>query len=230
MSPEVTQKRLSKEQKTGFVLLLLFGLMAIMLAFLQMRHNLYAPFIEQKIVSNLEAKPVYSFFDDQTRLQQIDTDQDGLNNYEEIQFYQTSAYIPDTDSDGIDDKTEIEQGTDPLCPEGDACDRFSASGPASSVSSSSISPLIDTADTPSDIFGGAVETVQDTIPEETAPPQELIDLVTSDPNYVRQLLRSSGQISEAELNQFDDQTLLDLAAQLVAEYQSGELDASASVQ
>ncbi|TAK04007.1 hypothetical protein EPO34_02510 [Patescibacteria group bacterium] len=54
-----------------------------------------------------------------------DTDQDGLSDYDEQNVYRTSAYLKDSDSDGIDDKTEVLAGNDPNCPLGKECGRGS---------------------------------------------------------------------------------------------------------
>lgn len=54
--------------------------------------------------------------------QSLDSDGDGLNNFEESAQYGTSAYLVDTDSDGIGDAQEIADGTDPTCPEGGDCE------------------------------------------------------------------------------------------------------------
>lgn len=51
----------------------------------------------------------------------IDTDGDGLSDYDEINIYGTSPYLEDTDSDGISDYDEVMRGSDPLCPEGKSC-------------------------------------------------------------------------------------------------------------
>lgn len=50
-----------------------------------------------------------------------DTDQDGLNDYEELYLYRTSPYLADTDGDTYSDALEIKNGTDPLCAEGKIC-------------------------------------------------------------------------------------------------------------
>lgn len=48
-------------------------------------------------------------------LKKLDTDKDGLNDYDEISIYGTSAFLDDSDGDGYGDKTEILTGHDPLC-------------------------------------------------------------------------------------------------------------------
>lgn len=44
---------------------------------------------------------------------ELDTDGDGLNDYEERAIYQTYWYEPDTDEDGFDDNTEVINGYSP---------------------------------------------------------------------------------------------------------------------
>ena len=53
--------------------------------------------------------------------QTVDTDTDGLSDYDEMYVYGTSPYLEDTDSDGISDAEEIKKGSDPNCPEGGNC-------------------------------------------------------------------------------------------------------------
>ncbi len=50
-----------------------------------------------------------------------DTDHDGLSDFDEQYVYGTSIYLEDTDSDGLNDKAELEQSSDPLCPQGQTC-------------------------------------------------------------------------------------------------------------
>ena len=53
--------------------------------------------------------------------QAVDTDGDGLSDYDEMYVYGTSPYLEDTDSDGISDYDEVKSGSDPNCPEGGNC-------------------------------------------------------------------------------------------------------------
>lgn len=70
--------------------------------------------VENSITGSSEA-------DDLTTLQNTDSDQDGLTDFEELYVRGTSPYLQDTDSDGITDYTEIAENTNPNCPEGQDC-------------------------------------------------------------------------------------------------------------
>ena len=50
-----------------------------------------------------------------------DSDGDGLTDWDEENLYNTSPYLEDTDSDGILDNVEVNNGTDPNCKEGGNC-------------------------------------------------------------------------------------------------------------
>lgn len=54
-------------------------------------------------------------------LQQQDTDNDGLNDFEEQYVYNTSIYLVDTDSDGASDFAEVQNGANPNCADGNVC-------------------------------------------------------------------------------------------------------------
>lgn len=56
-----------------------------------------------------------------TTLETVDSDMDGLTDYDEIYLYGTNPYIIDTDGDGLGDYEEIMIfGTDPLNPDTDS--------------------------------------------------------------------------------------------------------------
>lgn len=131
----------------------------------------------------------------------IDTDEDGLTDWEEENLFGTSIYLADSDSDGINDKNEIDQGTDPNCEQGKTCG--------------------------SDIIG-IVEEVQDEIDAqaelEGAQDKELITDFSSDSQeamdaleqgtmpsagQIRSLLRDSG-VPESQVNLATDEELLQL--------------------
>ncbi len=198
------QSRLSSAQKTGFVLLLVFGLLVVSLAFLQMRNTIYGPFAIKISKEGIEAQNALQF-DETTRLQQIDTDQDGLNDYEELFFYETSPYIPDTDSDGIEDKDELDMGKDPLCPEGESCS--SEAFDVVTTSTLDTSPLTDSVAFPDEVL----TEVQKNMGLENELTSGDIDELTSNADALRQMLIMTGKISKEQLDLIDDETLLQTA-------------------
>lgn len=108
---------LRKDQKIGVILLSVFALFAVGLGILQIRNTMYAPFA----LNNKVPYVVKDEIDTNEALMYRDTDKDALNDFDELYVYITSPYLADTDSDGIDDKTEIEKGSDPVCAEGQTC-------------------------------------------------------------------------------------------------------------
>jgi len=197
---------LSREQKIGFVLLFVFGILAVGLGFLQIRNTIYQPFV---IRESDDASPQI-VLDELTKLQRIDTDQDGLNDYEELNFYQTSPYLPDTDSDGLSDQTEINDGTDPLCAKDKVCGGIEAVGAIPSTTSTNFSsPLISNVATPVEILN--------TIPSKsTSTSSGALDVsaLINDPKQLRALLLSTGKITAAELDKISDENLLKAAKEL----------------
>lgn len=138
MPEEQGEGGLRKEQKIGVALLSIFALFAIGLGFLQIRNTMYAPFA----LNNKVPYVVKDDIDTNEALMYRDTDKDGLNDFDELYVYITSPYLADTDSDGIDDKTEIEKGSNPICAEGQTCSELTANedallntSPAQSASS-----------------------------------------------------------------------------------------------
>jgi hypothetical protein len=110
--------------------LILMTISSLALGYLQFKKNLQQPFLnDYLLIKRTELKEKYNINSLNTaltgteaaQLQQQDSDLDGLDDYSEINIYKTSAYLEDTDGDGIWDKQEIINGTDPLCPQGQTC-------------------------------------------------------------------------------------------------------------
>jgi hypothetical protein len=112
-------------------------------------------------------------------LKDQDTDQDGLTDFEELYVYKTSPYIADSDSDDLNDKLEIEQGSDPNCPKGTDCGRTT------------------NGNTNTNSAGTNTNTTATT----TVDPNNM----TAD--QLRELLRNAGA-SDTDLQQIDDATLM----------------------
>lgn len=200
---ESTIHRYTTQQKISFTMLVLFGILIVVLGFLQMRNTIYGPFVIRE--SDFEGSQNPALFEsEEARLQSIDTDQDGINDYEELEFFTTSPYLPDTDSDGISDKKEIDAGTNPLCPEGQQC---AATEAVVTTTSSGLVPVL----------GDTTGIGQN--PGDLAPPSvlESLSALSDNPAALRDLMLRSGAISKAELDQVDDATLLELAKSMIAQ-------------
>jgi len=198
---------LTGTQKTGFVLLLIFGFMTIGLGMLQMRNTIYNPFA----IRLTDADDLQSLFENQDMiLQSIDTDHDGLNDWEELNFYETSPYLPDTDSDGIGDKVELDAGKNPLCPEGEDCGVYQGELPDADAETD-VSPLSNSVATTNDILVGSGLASGDEM--DTLTVLESIQ----DVSKLRELLLGTGSIGKKQLDEIDDATLMSLVNEMVGD-------------
>ncbi|MBI5729120.1 MAG: hypothetical protein HY983_02685 [Candidatus Magasanikbacteria bacterium] len=189
---EVTPERqpgLRREQKIGFVLLLIFAILSITLGAIQIRNVLYKPFALKDTVP-------MAYKDEVTGIDSLrfrDTDGDGLNDFDELYVYGTSPYLADTDSDGLTDKQEIDRGGDPLCPTGRDCTNPIISGE------------------------GVMKTVavSTTVSAASAPPSAPDVLqILRDPKQLRPLLVQSGMKPDL-LDKISDADLMLLVNQLL---------------
>ncbi|MGE5425626.1 MAG: hypothetical protein ACM3PZ_00915 [Bacillota bacterium] len=135
-------KSMPKPQRTAFLLLSTLSLGVLILWVWQFNSALNRPF---RTIGN-SGESLDSF---QEALTDMDTDGDGLKDREETSLHGTSPYLEDTDSDGLSDRQEIEQGTDPNCAAGTACEtKIEVAAPAIPTSTVSL---------PENIQEGALE-------------------------------------------------------------------------
>jgi len=105
------------------VLLVVFtvGIFAIVFGYFKIANSIKGPFKLEDIAEPNTQIDVEQGLSDLADLRIQDTDKDGLTDYAELYIYNTSSYLPDSDSDGYDDKVEIMSGHSPTCPAGQNC-------------------------------------------------------------------------------------------------------------
>lgn len=191
MPEELNKVGLTREQKIGFVLLLVFAFLTVGLGLIQLRNNLYKPFALKNTVPLDIAESV----DTNRALHYRDTDNDGLTDFDELYVYSTSPYLADTDSDGLTDKQEIERGANPKCDE-------SKGNCSSPVMNPSFTPTT----TAPAALGGLTE---------PTPPANLdLTVMLQDPAQVRQMLLSAG-VEIKILDRISDKELMQMVEQIM---------------
>jgi len=208
MDDSQNNNSLTKEQKTGFVLLLVFGILVVGLGMLQMRNTIYNPFAIQ--FSVLEEEGLVNDFEG--RLKNLDTDHDGLMDWDELNIYSTSPYLSDTDSDGIEDKQEIDHDMDPLCPKGQDCGavEYIEEGITTSTLEVGSSPLLGNVE---DVYDVGVDS--GVLADENG--ENMYTQALTNVDSLRNLLLTTGEISQEELEKIDDATLMRMTESLLQE-------------
>lgn len=177
---------MGREQKAAFGLLIVLGMSGLVLGILYFKNRVQISFpISKNDIFNFNEESLIS-------LQSKDTDGDGLSDYDELYFYNTSPYIEDTDSDGFGDKEEIDDGENPICPRGEDCGAV--------------------------IENENVGGLDELRPSEQPPTENPLDAIKSlNIGELRSLLKESGideetlgQISDMELESLYQKTLQDL--------------------
>ena len=149
------------------------------------------------------------------QLQALDTDGDGLSDFNELYVHSTSPYLKDSDSDSYPDKEEIDGGFDPNCPKGQDCRGAADKTPASPAGGQNTInlPTGQAGKTPGEAVSGLDETgtldgaqIDGEARVLTAAEKEQLKQLT--PAQLRELLLSAGGITEEQLNQISDDDLL----------------------
>ncbi|HNU89989.1 MAG TPA: hypothetical protein PLP70_02750 [bacterium] len=197
------QRRVQRQKNWSLAGLSTLTVAIMVMWFLQFKQNITAPLYRQlglssnKEIENILSGQTTASKQDQedAALKAQDTDKDGLSDYDELNIYNTSPFLEDSDSDGVLDKVEIERGQDPNCPIGKDCTGSLLTNPSAAATSSpeasaAVSGLISqpTVTSSGDIGLGS--------------------LLPADATSLRQVLLESG-MDQAMLNQFSDEELLE---------------------
>jgi hypothetical protein len=210
------RSQLSREQKVAFVLLSFLGIGGLFLGFRSFGASLNRPLqlqILEHATGEAYLSPQQKATKEREEQKKLDTDLDGLSDYDELYVYRTSAYLSDSDSDGVDDKTEIFAGADPNCPAGTTCG-VSVQNEESSNDTPDASGFLNVfSDTQGAISAGSVsiDGVDDI--------ESFFNGLTKD--QLRQALMQSG-ISQDQLSEIGDADLQNYLRQALEQVKQGE--------
>ncbi len=112
---------MTSQQKISVLGLGVFAIAAITLGLLHINQGIIRPITPDTADDTLEVSKELAEDTTYAELSSKDTDNDGLNDYEELHVFGTSPYLTDTDGDDLDDAVEIQSGGDPNCPTGRTC-------------------------------------------------------------------------------------------------------------
>lgn len=121
---------LDKSRKIAVAVLAGFTVLVVLVGFFNIKQGIYSPFQRNYALTPentgnsalSEYCPSGNCRDlNADDLKNIDTDGDGLSDYDELYIYKTSPYLEDSDSDGFSDYEEVMNGKDPNCPAGHEC-------------------------------------------------------------------------------------------------------------
>ncbi|MFA5644204.1 MAG: hypothetical protein WC928_01600 [Patescibacteria group bacterium] len=145
-------KKMEKNQKTAVIILSFFSVFVVIIWVFNFKHNLANPFdyskgllagnSQQQICTDGSCYKDENLNSSNLELKLVDTDSDGISDWDELFIYGTSPYLEDTDGDDLTDYEEIfTYRTNPLCPEGQNCSDSLYQGDSQNVSSGSSDDL-----------------------------------------------------------------------------------------
>ncbi len=120
-SAQPKRLELDKSQKIAISVLAFFAILVIFIWIAQTKRSLSRPFDNNILNQASTCSSGNCSLANEEDLRLKDTDKDGLNDYDELNIYNTSPYLEDSDSDGYSDKQEVQSQNDPNCPFGQQC-------------------------------------------------------------------------------------------------------------
>lgn len=141
--PQKTRVKTSTQFRVAFAMVIVISIATAALGAVQISRTLKAPF-QARVASKQEST---SEEERKQELKSLDTDYDGLSDYDETYLYTTSPFIEDSDSDGEKDGDEVKGGDDPNCPKDRNCFTSIEVGATST-------PILDPLGAQPQLFGG----------------------------------------------------------------------------
>lgn len=192
-------KNLPYERRVSFVLLSTFGIIALGLGAFQLRNTVYAPFaLNDQVPLSLKTEIID---DNQEYLKKVDTDKDGLSDFDETNIYSTSAYLYDTFGYGMSDREVVQKGL-PLCP-----------GAGKNCIDTSFDTVSGAVPTTSILSSFPVSGLSEAEAVGVAPPD--LDSLLTDPKKIRELLLQTGNIDQNTLSKIADKDLMLMVNELL---------------
>ncbi len=203
-----THQNINKSQKIAVISLAFFAVFVIILWFISFQRSIRSPFEYKGDTAVSPSQDQTNVANNQAdRLKTQDTDGDGLTDWDELNVYQTSPYLEDSDSDGFNDKEEIDSGNDPNCPRGADCYSSGLTNGEKTIDSASSTPAQNT-DLPAQSLGQTDQSAGAS--GDSGLTQAQIEAMASgeiDAQSLRKLLIEYG-MDENILNQFSDEDLM----------------------
>jgi len=199
-------------QKSFFVIFVFCAVGALVFSYLNVRDGVYAPF--RVPIKDIQAKKdmLKDPAAEQVKLaKRIDTDGDGLSDWEEENVYHTSPYLWSTAGDNVPDNVKLAMGENPLCKLGEPC---TAQAMTFNLPTTTF-PLADVAGQDvrtslGDIFMGDNQIGQNfrQTASDAGVNLDLTSAVPRDPVLLRQALLQTGKVTAAQLDKITDEELL----------------------
>lgn len=207
-------------EKLSLIVFVVFAAATLVFGLAWLRKAIVLPFYRPdtgrqfKTAEDLEAERA-------ERLKTVDTDGDGLTDYDELYIFRTSPFLEDSDSDTFNDGVEVSQGFDPNCPKGKTCrqQRAVTGGDQGSQPvqppAEPPAPAAPTGDGQNDAITAAIiETFGDT--KDLTPESIKIKLSAMSSTQLREFLAKLG-VPAAALQKTDDATLRQLLQETLEE-------------
>lgn len=214
----------STEQKVSIGLLSVVGVVTLGLSMFHLVSAVSNPF-RVSTDTLYQSKQIVGLTDAQQQEVQkkMDTDGDGLSDWDETNLYHTNPYLRDSCGDGIPDNIRVLTGKNLQCqdttPPTQGIVDTSLLATSTNNGIMSADPNVVTADIQNSVSSSA--------PTDAAtPPPTPSNAIPRDPAAIRQLLK--GQIPDSELNSISDADLLQIYDQAVADASASSTAGAAS--
>jgi hypothetical protein len=193
-------QKMDKNHKRALLILSIFSVAIITIWFVNFFHILKKPFNYEYSSNNNTNNSTSTTSENSSNsdLKLVDTDSDGLSDWDELFTYGTSPYLEDTDSDELTDYEEVMvYKTDPSCLEGQVC--------SGTLNQSDSQVVNNTSEVLDNYYQEVASTSENTITTEDI--SAYLNSGSVDVSYLRQLLLEEG-FSQSDLEKISDEDLV----------------------